>query len=80
MEDFGTWITILFSNLNPATLLGDIIIYVWDPLTMSVSQFPVLYSSDLQIQIILLFPFVSCIEIPCGATTEYGDQDSVPEP
>lgn len=62
MEDFGAWITILFSTRNPAIILDDIIICVGNLMNMSASQFPVLYSNDLHIQIILLLLFVNCTD------------------
>lgn len=46
MEDFGS-----ISNL--VVMLGDIIIHVGNPLNMLASQLSVLYSDNLQIQIIL---------------------------
>ena len=62
VEDFGAWITILFSSQNPAIILDDIIILVGNLLNMLASQFPVLYSNDLHIQIILLLLFVNCTD------------------
>lgn len=72
MEDFGARITILFSTRNPAIILDDIIIHVGNLLNMSASQFPVLDSNDLHIQIILLLLFVNCTEIPGGVGVEKG--------